>query len=92
MGVVVRFGNQKGFLRQGTWRSADLRLEAQLNALTEEWIQATGGPKLDSSDPEKDVAREMAGRLGGKLLAAATARTDEGARRYFAQRQLKLFS
>lgn len=92
MGIVVRFRDQKSFLRQGAWRSADLRLEAQLNALTEEWIQATGGPRLDSSDPEKEVAREMARRLGGKILAAVPARTDEGARRYFAHRQLKLFS
>jgi len=65
MGVVLRIGSRKAFLREGQWRCADLGLELRLNQETNRWIGDTGGPDLASSDPEADVAREMARLCGG---------------------------
>ena len=91
MGIIVRIEGQKALLRAGEWRCADLRIEARLNALTEAWIQACGGPALNSCDPELEVAREMASRLNGRILAAVPASGNEAARKYFRLRQLRLF-
>lgn len=92
MGIIARVNGQTVFLREGAWRCADLGLEAELNRLTEHWIQETGGPALFAEDPERDVAREMTRRFQGRILAHVQARGHLGARRYFRQRQLKLFA
>ncbi len=92
MGSILRIGGQRVFLRQGVWRCADRALEVTLNDSTEAWIRDTGGPPLDSTDPERLVAEEMASRMGGRLLHHLPARGREAARHYFAKRQLKLFS
>jgi len=91
MGVVARVKGQTVFLREGAWRCADPDLEAELNRLTERWIQETGGPALSAKDPEREVARELTRRYRGRILAHVPARGHLGARRYFRQRQLNLF-
>jgi len=90
MGVEVQFGRYRAFLRQGEWRCASADLEQQLNQEMESWIEATGGPALESADPEYDAAAWIAIRLNGKMRRhSAASRLDSG-RTYFAKRQLKL--
>jgi hypothetical protein len=83
-------GRQKAFLRDGEWRCADLALERQLNQITGDWIAATGGPGLDSPDPEAEVARELAQRTGGHVLFQTKSNARKSARIYFARRQFRL--
>jgi hypothetical protein len=90
MGVILSLGKQKAFLRDGEWRCADLALERQLNQITSEWIAETGGPKLDSPDPEVEAAREMARRTGGRLVLQSKPNARKAARIYFARRQYRL--
>jgi hypothetical protein len=90
MGVIITIDKQKAILRDGEWRSASKALETQLNVITTSWIEETGGPGLDSSDPEMEVAREVAQRTGGHLLLQSKANTRRAARTYFARRQYRL--
>lgn len=90
MGVILRVDRQRAFLRDGEWRSADLALEQRLNALTAKWIEETGGPGLDSPEPEMDLAREVSRRTGGRVLLQSRANQKRSARVYFARRQYKL--
>ena len=87
MGVVIKIGARKAFLRDGEWRCAEPEIETSLNAHTRDWILATGGPPLESADPEADVAMEMSRRLGARVLLHSPARTKHSQRRYFALRQ-----
>ena len=87
MGVVVKIGSRKAFLRQGQWRSADLRLELRLNAETDRWIGETGGPELASSDPEADVARALAKICGGAVQMHVQAHHKRSTSLYIARRQ-----
>jgi hypothetical protein len=90
MGVLVRFGKQKAFLRGGIWISADSGLERQLNGVTKAWIQQTGGPPLHDRDHERTVAREVAGRLGGRILLRVAPPRKQSARVYISHRQMDL--
>ncbi len=90
MGTIVRFEKQKALLRLGVWRCADLDLEQRLNLLTEEWIQQTGKPSMSSTDPEREVAQEMAARLNGVIVHHIPSHGHDAARLYFSKRQLKL--
>jgi hypothetical protein len=90
MGIVVSVHRQKAFLRDGVWRSADAALESGLNQTTEQWILETGGPDLDSLDPEYDVAREIMRRSGGRILLQSRGKPKEAARVWFSRRQYKL--
>jgi len=90
MGVIVTVGRQKAFLRDGEWRSADRELEERLNHLTAEWIAATGGPGLDSADPESEVADEISRSTGGRVTLQSKSNAKRSARIYFARRQYKL--
>jgi hypothetical protein len=87
MGVVVKIGSRKAFLREGQWRSADLRLELRLNEETERWIGETGGPELASADPEADVARAMASLCGGVVQMHVRAHTKRSTSLYVSRRQ-----
>ena len=91
MGALVQIDGRKAFLRQGSWISADLELEARLNQATETWIQETGGPAVADSDPERTVARTMAKRFGGRVLIHVHGNPSESRRVYLRRRQLPLF-
>lgn len=90
MGVVMRVGKQKAFLRDGEWRSADQALEDRLNGITQSWIEETGGPALTSSDPELEAAKVIARRAHGRILLHTPSDARVAARTWFARRQYKL--
>jgi hypothetical protein len=90
MGVVLKVGRQRAFLRGGEWRCADPVLETQLNQTLQSWIEECGGPALSSADPEADAAREVARRVSGKILMSVPANRRQSQRDYFARRQYKL--
>jgi hypothetical protein len=90
MGVLVRFGNRKAFLRGGVWISADAGLETRLNDATTRWIQETGGPPLHDQDHERTVAREIAGRMGGHIACRIRPSSAQTAELYISRRQLPL--
>jgi hypothetical protein len=87
MGVVLRIGSRKAFLRDGQWRCADLGLELRLNRETDRWIGDTGGPGLASADPEADVAKEMARRYGGVVKLHVQAPPKRSMSHYLSRRQ-----
>lgn len=87
MGVVVKIGARKAFLREGKWRCADPRLELHLNERTDRWIGETGGPELNSTDPEADVAQTIARLCGGVVILQVQARPKRSAAMYLARRQ-----
>jgi len=74
MGVVVHYGRKKAFLRDGVWRSSDSALESRLNALTQDWVLSTGGPKLNEPDPELTAAKRIAEATGGRVVLHVQAR------------------
>jgi len=88
MGVIVRLGRVKAFLRAGEWRSADRTVEVNLNRLTSEWIRDTGGPPVDSRHPDQDVANEICRRNGGKILLSVPASGKTAYRSYLSRRQM----
>lgn len=90
MGIVVSIRRTKAFLRDGTWRCCEADLESALNDSTQAWILETGGPPLNSPDPELDVAREMTRRHGGRIVLKVQAPPRQAARDYFSKRQYKL--
>ncbi len=90
MGVIVSWKGKRAILRRGEWRSSHPVLEQKLNRTTSEWIAATGGPALDSRDPEGDVARSVAALTGGRVLLQARADRRREARDYLSRRQLSL--
>lgn len=90
MGVIVAFGRRKAILRDGGWRSSDPVLEVRLNALTQAWVEESGGPSLASPDPERDAAIEIARRAGGRLVLHAAVKGRRAHRAWFAQRQYRL--
>jgi hypothetical protein len=89
MGVVIKLGARKAFLRQGQWRCADGAVEHLLNREMERWIQETGGPALESADPEAEAAHEMARRGGGVVHLHAPAKPRASRRLYFDRRQFR---
>ena len=90
MGVVLRVGRQKAFLRDGEWWSADPDLEQRLNEITQSWIEETGGPPLSSADPEREAAREISRRAGGRILLHVPANGESASRTWFRKRQYRL--
>lgn len=90
MGVLLRVENKKAILRDGHWVSANPELEEELNRMTEDWIQQTGGPPLGSRDPESVTAKEVARRTGGRILLHTPANARSASRHYFSRRQMKL--
>jgi hypothetical protein len=87
MGFIVRLGARKAFLRHGEWRCADAAVEALLNRETEAWIRETGGPALESVDPEAEVALEIARRLGALITAHVASDPRLSRQIYFSRRQ-----
>jgi hypothetical protein len=89
MGVIVSLRGRKALFRNGQWRSAHPALEARLNRLTEQWIQATGGPAIGSSDPERDTVKEIARQAGARVLLHAPANPRREFRVYLSRRQMR---
>ena len=87
MGVMVKFGDRKAFLREGQWRCVDARLELKLNRETDRWIGATGGPAFDSTDPEAEVACAIATLCGGVVRMKSPTRPRPSTSPYIARRQ-----
>jgi len=90
MGVMVRFGNRKAFLRRGAWLSADAGLESRLNRATDDWIQQTGGPPINDRDHERTVAEEIATRFGGRVAKHVPPPASQSAQIYISRRQMRL--
>ena len=88
MGILVRFGKQKAFLRRGEWWCANPDLEEELNRVTEDWIQKTGGPPIKDRDHERTVAQEIAGRMGGKIAKRVAPSPRRTQAIYISRRQL----
>lgn len=88
MGVMVRFGKRIAFLRRGEWCSADPALETRLNDFTHSWIQETGGPPIKDRNHERTVAREIAGRLGGRVIRGVRPSHKNTGEDYVSLRQL----
>ena len=88
MGVMVRFGRAKAFLRAGKWLCADGQLEARLNEATDSWIQQTGGPPVDDRDHERTVAHEIALRMGGRIIQRVRPPAGSAAATYIGRRQM----
>jgi hypothetical protein len=90
MGAIVQFGNRKAILRDGEWRCPDPVLEKHLNALTQAWVKETGGPRMDSQDPEHEAARLVAARSGGRLVLHTPPRGRRAHRVWLEHRQYRL--
>lgn len=88
--MLIQVGRQKAFLRQGEWRSADPRLERQLNSYTKLWIQRTGGPPIEHQDHEHAIACEVARQFGGRILLRVRPGESGSAGVYLPYRQLEL--
>ena len=88
MGVYVRFGRRKAFLRRAEWWSSDRDLEERLNHLTRMWIRETGGPPIQDDDHDYSVAREMSARLGGRIASRARPASTRSADAYMSRRQM----
>jgi len=90
MGVIIAAGKHKAVLRRGEWRCADQGIERQLNRWTEDWLLSGAAPGLDEADHEMAVAREMAARLGGRILYRARTAPHRSIRDFFPKRQFRL--
>jgi len=84
---MVKIGTRKALFREGVWRCADPALEQRLNSETESWFLQTGGPALNSLDPEGAVAAEIAGLCGGAILLRVPAKLKRVRAKYFQFRQ-----
>ena len=91
MGALIQVGMRKAILRQGEWRCCDMNLEHHLNHITEQWVKESGGPSLDTADPDYIAAQAIARLVNGRVLAHVPARTRIVRHVWFAQRQYHLF-
>ncbi len=89
MGILVRIGTRKAFLRRGEWKCADAELEQRLNLLTTRWIQETGGPPMDDHDHERTVAEQIAGQVGGTIAMRAAPSLRRNSHIFISRRQLQ---
>ena len=91
MSILIRVEGRKAIFRCGTWLASDRALELRLNVETESWINETGGPLINDSDPEATCARTIAQRLDATVLRHVPSRTSKTRDIFFARRQMKLF-
>ncbi|MBM3810669.1 MAG: hypothetical protein FJW20_03425 [Acidimicrobiia bacterium] len=90
MSVLVRVDNRKAILRAGRWVCSDRELESQLNEETSRWISETGGPPIHAADQERTVAKEIAGRFGGRVVLYLKSASGKSEQYFYRQRQLQL--
>jgi len=89
MGIMVRFGRRKAFLRRGNWFSSDQDLERQLADSTDEWFRQTGGPPLEEKNHELAVARAIADRMGGRIACRTPGSSPKTTAIYISRRQMR---
>ncbi len=87
---MVRFGRHRAFLREAEWRCADPAFEQSLNDEMDAWMKETGGPSLSDPHPDQTAAREMARRLGGRVLLSVKSERSRASEVYFDRRQMSL--
>jgi hypothetical protein len=90
VGLLVRFGRHRAFLREAEWRCADPAFEQSLNQEMDAWMQATGGPSVSDPHPDQTAAKEMARRLGGRVLLNVKSSRSRASEVYFDRRQMEL--
>jgi hypothetical protein len=90
MSVLVKLGRHKAIFRDTVWRSSDLGTERMLNHVTARWIEETGGPPLNSRDPELHAVGKINRRVGATLILHIPAHR-RVARMFAAKRQMELF-
>lgn len=73
MAILVRVQQKTAILRYGEWISADSEMERLLNEAMNAWIGETGGPALTEADPELCSAKEVARRVGGRVVLRVAA-------------------
>jgi hypothetical protein len=90
MGVILRVGRKRAILQNARWKAADLKLEAELQVITDNWIHETGGPAAGDLDPDLSTARFVARQQKGVILGASRPRRTRVLDTYFRKRQLPL--
>jgi hypothetical protein len=92
MSVLVRVGRKKAILCSGRWSCADTRLEEQLQAALDIWVQKTGGPPMGDTDPDQYAAEALSAEMCYEVvLSNKPKRKATVARRaYFHKRQFTL--
>ncbi len=90
MSVLVRIGRKKAILCAGKWSCADPRLEEQLQASLEIWVQKTGGPPLGSPDPDKYAAEAIRLEMDFEIVISNRPKRNNVHNAYLAKRQIRL--
>jgi hypothetical protein len=90
MPALVRYGRRKAIFRDGRWLSSNSALEDQLNAETDQWISATGGPAVHDAEPERTTARTIAERTGGRFTTYIRPRGAASRHLFLARRQMRM--
>jgi hypothetical protein len=90
MSVLVRLGRKKAFLCEAVWRSSDLELERQLQDALEIWIHRTGGPPMNSKDPDSFAASALQAEIGYDITHTTPPKGRAARTAYFSRRQIKL--
>jgi len=90
MSVLVRIGRKKAILCSGKWSCADLRLEEELQAVLEIWVQKSGGPPIGSPDPDKYAAEAIRHELNYEVILSNRPKKAKAQNAYLAKRQYRL--
>ncbi|MCX6621636.1 MAG: hypothetical protein NTY38_11290 [Acidobacteria bacterium] len=64
--------------------------EQSLNKEMNAWMQETGGPPVSDPHPDQTAAKEMARRLGGRVLLSVKSARSRASEVYFDRRQMDL--
>lgn len=87
---MVRFGRHRAFLREAEWRCADPVFERSLNDAMNAWLEETGGPSVSDPHPDRTAAREIARRMGGRVLLSVKSDRSRALEVYIGRRQMSL--
>ena len=90
MSVIVRIGRKKAILCDARWRCADLRLEEQLQASLDIWVQKTGGPPMAHKDPDRFAAEAVSQEIEFELLMCSRPKGRSARSAYLSKRQIRL--
>jgi hypothetical protein len=90
MSVLVRIGRKKAILCAGKWSCADTRVEEQLQAALEIWVQKTGGPPIGNPDPDKYAAEAIRHEMDFEVILANKPKSHKPQNAYLSKRQIRL--
>ena len=90
MSVLVRIGRKKAILCAAKWSCADPRLEEQLQAALDIWVQKSGGPPIGSPDPDKYAAEAIRIEMDYDILISNRPTNRKVQNAYLAKRQIRL--